>query len=302
MPYDVYAYGDRVNGIYPFLIITDRHGDYGAGSSFGVILEQPTPEYNPDTYEFVYNLNMLFNGRKTTVKAYESAGVYGDRDYPGDIRTGDVIVYTTDRYGYADRIDILMSADESGIYGGYSDVLYQGPGYTYINIPENAYNRTSSWWAETDEDYINHYCPVSRLIYGPIIEKNASSIKLGSLKQADFEEFYDASGEPFAYDGFFTYKYLQGEGGSMDISITPDTNIYILDYSVVNPRVRLKAGSLDEITASVIPDSLLYNDGDAILWSADEEPDSGINFAFAKVVDKEATDMFVILAPENQYR
>ena len=81
----------------------------------------------------------------------------------------------------------------------------------------------------------------------------------------------------------------------MDIEITDKTNVYVWDYSIENYTRQLKVGAAGLIVAATIPNSFMYNDREFIPWSNDGVRD-GANFAFAKVVDDEATDVFVILS------
>ena len=90
----------------------------------------------------------------------------------------------------------------------------------------------------------------------------------------------------------------------MDISITSDTKVYVFDYTQSRKDNQLYAGVASDIMATSIPDSQIIDaaDGSEIIpWGAavDSETVATANdvyFAFAKVVDGAATDVFVIFA------
>ena len=106
----------------------------------------------------------------------------------------------------------------------------------------------------------------------------------------------DDRGNDVSYTGLYTdLSQTGGRGMAMDIEITDKTNVYVWDYSIENYTRQLKVGAAGLIVAAAIPNSFMYNDREFIPWSNDGVRD-GANFAFAKVVDDEATDVFVILS------
>ena len=78
----------------------------------------------------------------------------------------------------------------------------------------------------------------------------------------------------------------------MEFYLTDETRVYVYDYSQGN-RNRLRIGTKADIMSSWIPSTMLTNNGTTIDWTKIKDQ---INYAFAKVVNGEATDVFVILS------
>ena len=83
----------------------------------------------------------------------------------------------------------------------------------------------------------------------------------------------------------------------IEINLTDATNVYVYDFSK-SSKFQLDLGTNSDITPNTLAKSQYLNDGDLIPWvdTAESDTMSGTTFAFAKVVDDDATDVYVILA------
>ena len=299
--YTVYAYGEKnENGAYPYIIITSGGEYYNSKTHFAVVTKQPQQAINTDG-DYIYKLKALYNGAETEFVVNEDAEVYGAsggsyKDVQ-NLQKGDIIVFVKDNNDNISVINVLVTASALGLDESYNkaaqNILSENP----LNI-STAYakNWTTSWSMHDDNGSIDYSKPVTRLVCGPILSKKPRYFTLGSIGNASNMSVTDDRGNDVSYTGLYTdLSKTGGRGMAMDIEITDKTNVYVWDYSIENYTRQLKVGAAGLIVAATIPNSFMYNDREFIPWSNDGVRD-GANFAFAKVVDDEATDVFVILS------
>lgn len=299
--YTVYAYGEKnENGAYPYIIVTRGGEYYNSKTHFAVVTKQPQQAINTDG-DYIYKLKALYNGAETEFVVNEDAEVYsasgGSYKDVQNLQKGDIIVFVKDNNDNISVINVLVTAFALGLDESYNkaaqNILSENP----LNI-STAYakNWTTSWSMHDDNGSIDYSKPVTRLVCGPILSKKPRYFTLGSIGNASNMSVTDDRGNDVSYTGLYTdLSKTGGRGMAMDIEITDKTNVYVWDYSIENYTRQLKVGAAGLIVAATIPNSFMYNDREFIPWSNDGVRD-GANFAFAKVVDDEATDVFVILS------
>lgn len=305
--YTAFAFGDRnSDGTYPLVIVTDAGGNYTADTRFAVVTKQPGPGYDKDTQDNIYTMTALYNGEETDFVINDDVEVNGavgsNSDPVLNLQKGDVIVFVKDGKGNIKTIDVIVSASALGVDTSYAKVAtnaFDGTATKGISTV-GAKNWVTDWNKTTSGADLSK--DVTQLVYGPIVEKKNSYFKLGKIVKATGSEgFTDDDGKAVspAYTGLYTDK-SQTSGAdikAMEINITSNTKVYVWDYSKTNEKVQLSDGDAGTgaIVATTIANSNLYNNRDVIPWDNAGVKD-GANFAFAKVVEGDATDVFVILA------
>ena len=321
--YTAYAYGDKnTDGTYPMVIVTSAGGNYTYETNFAVLTATPGQGVDSETGDDIYTVEMLYQGEvlegETAVKANDDVVINGADDIL-DLRKGDVIVFVKDNKGNIKAIDVLITAAELGVDNGYEGAVAAAFSGTApeANIPSDANNWTKTWTVDEDGTDVSQAKEVTRLVYGPVVEKKSNYFKLASLGTAANEDVYgynakkeDGKEVPFAYSGLFTdISAENGVGGAIDIDFDNDTYVYVYDFMKTNSKLQLECGTSADVAANILSDSYLCNSGDYIAWdgfsytdaknetvtvSADDVQ-NGTVFAFAKVVDGTATDVYVIL-------
>ena len=292
--YTVFAYGDVPEGeAYPLVLVTAASGSYTSKTNFAIVASTPSAVYDEASGEECVSIELLYKGEELTgdfAKKFNSDWWIDDVD----LSKGDVIVFTEDNNGYIKDYDVLVKARDIGLDNGYDAVLDNSfENSISINIPMVANNWTTSWTIAEDE-YVNHERPVTRLVYGPVVDKRNSYFTLGSIGDGEVQDYWG----DVIYDGLFTDLTREGsDGGIMEISTTADTNVYVYDFSK-SSKYQLDLGMTADIIPNVLAKSQYLNDGDLIPWIDSWEGDTmyGTTFAFVKVVDDIATDVYVILS------
>ena len=306
--YTAYAFGDRnSDGTYPLVIVTDAGGNYTADTRFAVVTKQPSTGVDDATQDDIYTLTALYNGEETDFVVNDDVDVNGavgsNSDAMLNLQKGDVIVFVKDGKGNIKTIDVIVSASALGVDTGYEKVAENAfkTGKDAVAISTvGAKNWVTDWNKTTSGADLSK--DVTQLVYGPIVEKKNSYFKLGKIVKATGSEgFTDDNGKAIspAYTGLYTDKSKTSGADiqAMEINITSDTKVYVWDYSKTNEKVQLSDGDAGTgaIVATTIANSNLFNNRDVIPWDNAGVKD-GANFAFAKVVEGDATDVFVILA------
>ena len=292
--YTAYAYGQpNDNGEYAFVLVTDIP-DYNYNTSFAVVTKQPKKD--PDNSEDVYLLETLYNGEEQTLTV-DGGAVINGLESIDSLQNGDVIIFKEGRNELIKQIDVLIKASELGIDSDYNTVSNRALKPTVnLTVPEDALNWTGTWTYAEDSDKVDHNKDVTRLLYGPVVEKFSNYFKLGSVAEAVDMSVEDSREVLTKYTGLYTDLFKEnGKGGAIEVNLDDNTKVYVFDYSKTNTRTQLYAGTRADIMAATIAKSLTYNNGDFIPWNKTGVKD-GANFAFAKVVDGTATDVFVILS------
>ena len=296
--YTAYAYGERsTDGAYPFVVVTAVSDFYNKDTEFAVVADTPKPDYDEETGEEIFSLKAYYQnsdfteeGNTLTIKA--DAEISGSEGI-GGLKEGDIIVFDSDAGGRINRIDVLATAEELGIgeNSSYEDAFKIGTNVTRkINIPDKSVNWTGEWF---DDEGLDWSKDITRILYGPVVDKMSSFFTLGNIAYAG--EISVDDGDDGVYTGRYTdLSLFEEEGGFFDIDIDTDTNVYVYDFSAASIH-RLGIGKPSDIMSPDFPNGLLYNYGDFIPWDNLDPDDCGVCFAFVKVVEYTATDVLVIL-------
>jgi hypothetical protein len=289
------------------VIVTSAGGNYTYETNFAVLTATPGQGVDSETGDDIYTVEMFYQGEvfegETAVKANDDVVVKGASDILA-LRKGDVIVFVKDNKGNIKAIDVLITAADLGVDKGYEAVVAEAFDGTApeADIPADANNWTTTWTVDEDPSSISQAKEVTRLVYGPVVEKKANYFKIASVAKADAEDIYPyGADEAVEYNGLFTNLAAEnGKGGVIDVIIDSNTKVYVYDFMKTNSKLQLAVGSTADIAANILNKASLFNDGDYIAWDgaadvADSDVQAGTVFAFAKVVDGDATDVYVIL-------
>ena len=327
--YTAYAYGTRSNsGTYPLVIVTSAGGNYTAETNFAIVASQPGTGYDNETGDEIYTLGLYYQGQdlsagEDVMLVNDDADIYGVSEVR-DLRKGDVIVFVTDGQGRIKTIDVLVTAEELGIGDGTGRETSYDKAFnnamkatTEFSVPADANNWTGAWF---DDDDVDSSKDITRIVYGPVVDKMGTSFMLANLANADADnpidvESYQKPATVLAeeYTGLYTdMANIGANGGIYEIDLDSNTNVYVYDYSK-GASQRLGVGSNSDIYAPSFASSQVLNNGDFIPWNGTleqftniEEPEStetamsitsgdAVPLVFAKVVEDVATDVFVIL-------
>lgn len=299
--YEVYGYGERLSdGTYPLVVVVRGGSAYTENTRFAVISSNmPNPAYDPDTGSFIYTMDVIYNGGTALLKTVDESEleVYDYDNYSVDaseLRKGDVILFRGSPDS-VEQIDVIFRGSEYvGDYANTVNKLLQiGDNSDKIGIPTDAYGETiySKWTTDWDPVFMEQNV---QLVAGPIIEKGTGYFTIGKIAESTYDDYYSDY-----YTGLYTdiYGDSSAEDGVLEINFSDKTNVIVYNYFYPE-HVRLAAGTTGDIIASTIPQSYcLGDDRNIIPWDTLVDENFPINFAFAKITNGEATDVFVINAP-----
>ena len=295
------AYGfDKNDGYHQFVVVVDGKAAYNENTRFAVIadaIETGLDEANNDIYEIpAYWYNTAEGADNTKQITLIGNDDLKENEVNG-LQTGDVIVFTLDSNNEIDKFFKIFDFD-----GGmeYKDLVAAALAENdQTNLPTLGgkikypdANVSDNWVKAWNKTTGGHDDPV-QLVFGPIVAKNSdNTFSIGKI----------AKGTDGEYTGLYTNlsKDEKADGGVYELDIARDAAVYEYDYSV-SKKNRLSVATASAIVKTSFAESLLKNDRDTIPWDLKEEDgsypnQSGVNFAFAKVVDGEATDIIVFVA------
>lgn len=296
--YSAYAFGEKIDGFHPFVIIFAGEKAYNARTRFAVVSDSVysgRDEMGNDIY-MIPALTAEDN-METVLKCSDELPemiIY-------NLNVGNVIMYQKDDNGYIDDLSVIFTGDKYSGMPSYSELVQKSIvenndtasfANDMIALPPSG-DRTDAWTEEWDTSKSVAREPI-QLIYGPIIEKYGNdSFSVGKIAYGEVD---------YGYTGLYTDKTKSEKeaGGLYEIFVNSDTAVYEYDYSE-SKRYRLSKGTIASIIPSYFADAYLLKDGDIIPWDFEMYGDrpniESVNFAFAKVVNGVATDVFVINAP-----
>ena len=301
--YEVYGYGERFSdGTYPLVVAVCGGSAYTENTRFAVISSNmPNPAYDPDTGSFIYTMDVIYNGETVLLETVDESEleIY-DTDYYSvdafELRKGDVIIFR----GSPDSVEqinvIFRGSEYVGDYerNTITSLLQAGDNSDKIGIPADV-EITSSGFSKWTTDW----APISteqnvQLVVGPIVEKNTGYFTIGKIAESTYDDYYSDY-----YTGLYTdiYGDSSAEDGVLEINISDQTKVAVYNYFYPE-QARPAVGATGDIIASTIPQSYcLGDDRNIIPWDTLVDENFPINFAFAKITNGEATDVFVINAP-----
>lgn len=269
LKYSAIVYGEPdSNGAYPYVILTGKE-QYPSWTQIAVLTAAPS-----ETADGTYSIKALYGPEEQTFIA--SDGIDADIT---SLQKGDIVVFSFDHNGNVSELSRLLGARQIGLDRDYSSVRQNAESsQAMLSIGEPDRNWTKEW-----SDRFDRGDNTVHLVYGPIVDKTANSFTLGTYRE----------GKTYLYGPITdSIQSDSGRGGTMEFYLTDETRVYVYDYSQ-SFKNRLNIGTKADIMSSEIDRSAISDD--TINWS-NVFDNSTINYAFAKVVNGEATDVFVILS------
>ncbi len=278
--YVAYAYGDKINNAYSFVLVTAGQAAYTAETRFAVVVDEAddgavTPAL-VDGEEGFYEIEALYGDSKvvTLIATDEDA-----TDIEA-LEVGDVIFFRTNAAGQIRDLDVIFSID-AGIPTEYATLatasLVNGnednnvSGITITSTGDNFGTGVFTQdWDATATDTV-------KLVYGPIAEVSKNSISFA--KVVDGETSLDTDIQEY--------------------DIAPEINVYKYDFG---STARFKFSATAKTTGAAIQPSrfltkLIQENDDVIDWDdATAKHNEKANFAFALVVEDEVVDIFEFIA------
>ena len=285
--YTVYAYGEAVSGVYPFAILTDGKSEYTEDAMFAVVTKTPYETANEEGDEG-YGVAALINGEEVELFVENGTTINSDKfNATNKLAIGDVFFYLTDASGAVEEIKTVYSianADFAKAVPAIFAEIQKPTGYlTYVTLPV------------AGEDWVKGWNPVAAdaisLVFGPIVPTEVE----GSFTLAQVLSDKTNLTEEVAADD----NGKNNEGYVIDVAYNDDTRVVVYDYTESKTTNRVKLGTTGDIMSSEVQ-AYIDDNGEILTWTeaikvVDGEVASKINFAFAKVVDGVATDVYVIL-------
>ena len=272
LEYNVTAYGEPdSDGVYPYVILTGKE-QYPSWTQIAVLTAAPS-----ETADGTYSIKALYGHEEQTFITSDDVYYNINIDY---FEKGDIVVFDFDENGNISEICRLLEARQIGLddYAAVRQNAESSQTLLSITIPPNSY-----WTNEWSDRFDTIGTNMVHLVYGPIVDKTTNSFTLGTYRDGK-TDLYTQITDSILSDS--------GRGGTMEFYLTDETRVYVYDYSQGN-RNRLRIGTKADIMSSEIDRSAILDD--TINWSRVSD-DNSINYAFAKVVNGEATDVFVILS------
>lgn len=313
--YVAYGFGDKnTDGTYPLVIVLDGQGAYTEDTKFAVVNKALTTKTN-DAGDEGYGIEMYYEGALTTMFVTDDATVDGvaitDSNYTDKLSKGDVVVFQENSKGEIDQIDIIFTGALASTHDATVTASLITDFSKFVTKPKEAKYWTLAWDDEEKSDW------TTSLVYGVVTDKKEGYFQLGKVATGDVVTGKDADTDAdIKYAGLYTCldtevkkdgkknASLTNNGGVLDIGLTDATKVYVYDYSQSRKDNMLYEGTKSDIVATSIPDSQIItgtNGYEYIPWDMTVDgvkvsAQNDVTFAFAKVVDGTATEVFVILA------
>jgi hypothetical protein len=278
--YGGFAYGSTGSDkIYQLVIVKEGIGGFNVDNDWAVYVQSTNVE--TDT-----------SGSSDAIVAYvggELKTLVLDTDAP-TMNTGDIFFYTVNSDNEVD--DIRMVTDGSALGSSSYQKFYST---TFNN--SNKFDFTDSTTAKqfagtaTDKNFSrDDKYRTCAIISGPIVEVSSGSVKIVSADE--YTENFDGT-------------YVDGDKVT-DYDLADDVNVYVYDYSVSKARNRVSADTKSAVVSAKF-DYESYKDNDSadnkidfateydMITEASNANYGNANFAVAKVVDDEITEILVII-------
>lgn len=265
--YTAYAYDRNNNGDYRLILVLEGTSSLRPETAVAVVKSNPQTT-DVDGTE-CYSMEVVRNGVQETPETllYEATGV--------NLSEGDVITYTVGSNGYveADNLYVLMYAN-SDYDSLYNDMLSTD---NFANVLETKADDGTVIFDPAD-NFVK-YGSTSKEVqqyFGAVYRKSGSTLELFVGQENGTSNINDATLE--------------------EVSLTSDTKFYVYDYSR-NTKYRVSAAtSIPDYSNSVYNPA--YTDGDktTVSWDKMVEENCTPNFAYAKVVEGDATEVVIFAA------
>ena len=279
--YKAYAYGTKIDGVYPFVLVTEGEAAFTAVTRFAVITEDGyKTEIDEETGDVVYSISALYGDADKLIVSDDVA-----TSVLNGLKKGEVIFFKANAAGQIVVINKLFSFAAGSIPAQEDLAAWSlvNNNTSYANLAtnivvENAFGGNFSAdftanWDSTDRD-------ARKVVYGPVIEVTDKDISIGKV-------------------GATGLTNTETDIAIFDLS--DDLRVYTYDYSQgSNYRFEYQANAISAIPATTLLEPNMEADGITVDWNklvngvkANQE---SVNFAFAVVVNDEVQDIFGFLA------
>ena len=285
--YKAYAYGSKIDGIFPFVVITEGEAAYTAATRFAVLTEDGyAEETDEETGDIIFRIKAMYGEAESLVVTDDVT--ISELD---GLKKGEVIVFETNSKGQVRKIDKLMTwADsiptQAALAAGSLVDNYDAEEgeTTYANL--TALSISNFAGGSFSEDFTPNWEDDSKdaikVVYGPVIQRTDKDIAFGKI----------VGGKTNIDTGVSVFEY------------SDDIRVYTYDYAQGKDRFDY----LDKATSAIFATSLLETNMDdevTVDWNKDTDSDvdgvqkgnqEAVTFAFAIVVNDEVQDIFAFLA------
>lgn len=258
--YVAYGFNQDADGVSRFVVITERGNGIEADTGLFAfsMIQKGT---NPNTDEACEKLYV--NGRAGRWVRILKDG-YTVVDYSGTDTTlteGDVIILERNTKGEVTTIIKLF--DNTDTYTNYIGDFMSGVAATF----PGSFTLPDAWTNPSDH---------IELAFGVITEKSGNWVVISSVSK----------------DGD---KVVSKRDDKWDVTCAEDINVMVYDFSESKEN-RLKVGTASDIRVRSVKSATDEQTGQINWEGVTEATREKMNYAFAKIVDEEITDVFVILA------
>lgn len=306
--YTVYNFGTKNNsdGTYPLVIVTAGEGKYTKDTHFAVV--SSAPRKTSDGSKEGYTVELLYNGEQKDFFVTDDANV-NDKvitdDFTVDTKKGDIVVFDVNASQEITDIVTIFSPDATISIGSKYETTAEKFLAASVSGSAFKFNLPTKWltgWSANTSDRAS-------IVSGVILGKQSGYFTLGQIK--DGKTYLDLQAGKYKKDD------LNNVGGVIDYTITDNTKVSVFDYTKSRSADQYYAGGAADIVSTVVSDAYKYDEksysykfdgeatetyeGEAVDWNGTLSGETKknyqlieMNFAFAKVVDGVATDVFVI--------
>ncbi len=216
------------NAAYKNIIIMRAGSEYGVSTDFVVAaadasLSSATTNEDGDT---VYTLRVAGADGTDVLNIAEDAVVYDKNNTSGKAYTtggdalitrGTVLIYQTDEYGNADRLDVIFDAD---LDRGDFEELYTAAEGTAWYVPVDSSTITAADWEDNMTASMSGDDEI-RVFLAPVVYAAGSSVTFGKI-----------STETTSTAPLYQKYRIETEGANTEtFALTEDSNVYSLDLS-----------------------------------------------------------------------
>lgn len=279
--YEGYAFGKTgSNKVYQFVLITDGIGGFNVENDWAVYVQ--TTSIDTD------------NGDNDAIVAYVGGEL---KTLPTDLGSeadnlepGDVFFYKLNSDSEIEEIRLVTTV---GALGASYQSFYNKALEKNFDILDATTSAQFSDKVEDEGEFSrNENVDDTELIAGPIVDVSNGDVKIATPAELDREVH--------TIDRFQIDK-------AKDYALSDDANVYVYDYSVSKAKDRIsKAGAGSVRKSSFDRSSYEENDKNTNIVNFKAEYDTtvanskntnygGVNFAIAKIVDKEIAEILVIV-------
>jgi hypothetical protein len=297
--YEAYAYGTKIDGLYPFVLIKAGEAAYNAKTRFAVVTEAGySEEEDAETGDVIYSIAALY-GDATELLVSDDVST----TTLATLNAGDVIYFKTNAKGYVTDYDVIFSVGSSiPAQATLATNSLVANNTTYSNLSgitiksENV--STGLFGGNFSDDFTTAWTGVSndaiQLVYGPVIERTDADVTfavLDSNKKTDTLNASQAVVFDFANEvNVYTYDYAMSKDYRFDYSTATSA---VVPSNILDANLESDGKTIDWFKTDLGADGLVGGTGVNADTLVNQE---AVNFAFAVVVEDEIVDILTFIA------